>query len=108
MSNALRRRFIGKSSYSLQCHDMSVTACKLLVFAALHLVGFGCYDTSVIANVAKRCRSCCDTHGIARACRSDMARRPRTGNARLAIAYIRVSTDDQHLGPEAQRSAIQT
>jgi DNA invertase Pin-like site-specific DNA recombinase len=37
-----------------------------------------------------------------------MSRRPRTGNARLAVAYLRVSTDDQHLGPEAQRAAIQT
>jgi DNA invertase Pin-like site-specific DNA recombinase len=36
-----------------------------------------------------------------------MARRHRTGNARVAVAYLRVSTDDQHLGPEAQRAAIQ-
>lgn len=36
-----------------------------------------------------------------------MARRPRTGNVRIAVAYLRVSTDDQHLGPEAQRAAIQ-
>ena len=26
----------------------------------------------------------------------------------LAVAYLRVSTDDQHLGPEAQRAAIET
>lgn len=36
-----------------------------------------------------------------------MARRPRSGDSRTAVAYIRVSTDDQHLGPEAQRVAIQ-
>jgi site-specific DNA recombinase len=32
-------------------------------------------------------------------------RKPAT-NARLAVAYLRVSTDEQHLGPEAQRAAI--
>lgn len=32
----------------------------------------------------------------------------RTGNARLAVAYIRVSTDEQRLGPEAQRASIET
>jgi site-specific DNA recombinase len=31
----------------------------------------------------------------------------RPGNARLAVAYIRVSTDEQRLGPEAQRAAIE-
>jgi site-specific DNA recombinase len=31
----------------------------------------------------------------------------RSGNARLAVAYIRVSTEDQRLGPEAQRAAIE-
>lgn len=31
----------------------------------------------------------------------------RTGNPKLAIAYLRVSTDEQRLGPEAQRSAIE-
>lgn len=31
----------------------------------------------------------------------------RTGNARIAVAYIRVSTEDQNLGPEAQRKAIE-
>ncbi len=36
-----------------------------------------------------------------------MARRPRTGNPRLAVAYLRVSTEDQQLGPEAQRAAIE-
>lgn len=34
-----------------------------------------------------------------------MARRPAT-NPLLAVGYLRVSTDDQHLGPEAQRAAI--
>lgn len=29
------------------------------------------------------------------------------GNHRVAVAYIRVSTDDQHLGPEAQRAAME-
>jgi site-specific DNA recombinase len=31
----------------------------------------------------------------------------RSGNARLAVAYVRVSTDEQRLGPEAQRAAIE-
>jgi DNA invertase Pin-like site-specific DNA recombinase len=36
-----------------------------------------------------------------------MARTSRPGNPRLAIAYLRVSTEDQKLGPEAQRAAIE-
>lgn len=35
-------------------------------------------------------------------------RRAKTGDPKLAIAYIRVSTDEQRLGPEAQRAAIDT
>jgi len=36
-----------------------------------------------------------------------MARRSANkGNASKAIGYLRVSTDDQHLGPEAQRDAL--
>ena len=35
------------------------------------------------------------------------ARKSRPGNPRLAIGYIRVSTDEQKLGPEAQRMAIE-
>src|SRR5277367_5263412 len=35
------------------------------------------------------------------------SRRARPGNARLAIAYLRVSTDEQRLGPEAQRATIE-
>ncbi len=31
----------------------------------------------------------------------------RTGNPLLAVAYIRVSTDEQRLGPEAQRAAVE-
>lgn len=31
----------------------------------------------------------------------------RTGNPRTAIGYLRVSTDEQRLGPEAQRAAIE-
>ena len=31
----------------------------------------------------------------------------RAGNSTVAVAYIRVSTDDQKLGPEAQRAAIE-
>jgi site-specific DNA recombinase len=31
----------------------------------------------------------------------------RTANPRLAVAYIRVSTEDQKLGPEAQRAAVE-
>lgn len=34
-------------------------------------------------------------------------RRSKPGNARLAVAYVRVSTEDQRLGPEAQRAAIE-
>lgn len=34
------------------------------------------------------------------------ARRSRAGDSRTAVAYLRVSTDDQRLGPEAQRAAI--
>jgi DNA invertase Pin-like site-specific DNA recombinase len=32
----------------------------------------------------------------------------RTGNPRTAIGYLRVSTDEQRLGPEAQRAAIES
>jgi len=35
------------------------------------------------------------------------ARRSKPGNPRLAVAYVRVSTDDQRLGPEAQRAAVE-
>jgi DNA invertase Pin-like site-specific DNA recombinase len=31
----------------------------------------------------------------------------RTGNAKLGIGYLRVSTEDQNLGPEAQRAALE-
>jgi len=34
-------------------------------------------------------------------------RRAKTGDPKLAIGYIRVSTDEQRLGPEAQRAAIE-
>jgi site-specific DNA recombinase len=30
------------------------------------------------------------------------------GDERLAVAYLRASTEEQHLGPEAQRAAIET
>lgn len=33
-------------------------------------------------------------------------RRHRTGDPTRAVGYLRVSTDEQHLGPEAQRAAI--
>jgi len=37
-----------------------------------------------------------------------MARRSDSkGNASKAVGYLRVSTDDQHLGPEAQRAALE-
>jgi len=36
-----------------------------------------------------------------------MSKRTRPGNPRVAIAYIRVSTDEQRLGPEAQRASIE-
>lgn len=32
----------------------------------------------------------------------------RTGNLKIAIGYLRVSTEDQKLGPEAQRATIET
>lgn len=31
----------------------------------------------------------------------------RTGNPKIAIGYLRVSTDEQRLGPEAQRASIE-
>ncbi len=34
-------------------------------------------------------------------------RRARPGDPKLAVGYLRVSTDDQRLGPEAQRAAIE-
>jgi DNA invertase Pin-like site-specific DNA recombinase len=36
-----------------------------------------------------------------------MAQRNRTGNPLVAVCYIRVSKDDQKLGPEAQRAAVE-
>ncbi len=36
-----------------------------------------------------------------------MSKRVRSGSPRLAVAYIRVSKDDQKLGPEAQRAAVE-
>jgi DNA invertase Pin-like site-specific DNA recombinase len=36
-----------------------------------------------------------------------MSKRARTGNPLVAVAYIRVSKDDQKLGPEAQRASIE-
>ena len=36
-----------------------------------------------------------------------MAKRVQAGNPLLAVAYIRVSTSDQALGPEAQRGQIE-
>lgn len=36
-----------------------------------------------------------------------MARRTKRGDAKVAVAYVRVSTDRQELGPEAQRTAIE-
>lgn len=36
-----------------------------------------------------------------------MAKRARTGSPAVAIGYLRVSTDEQRLGPEAQRAAIE-
>lgn len=35
-----------------------------------------------------------------------MSRRTTPNNPRSAVGYIRVSTEEQHLGPEAQRAAI--
>ena len=37
----------------------------------------------------------------------DMGKRTTTGATNVAIAYLRASTDDQRLGPEAQRAAIE-
>src|SRR5208283_5556733 len=36
-----------------------------------------------------------------------MSKRVRTGSPLVAVAYIRVSKDDQKLGPEAQRASIE-
>ncbi len=36
-----------------------------------------------------------------------MTRRARPGSPLAAVAYLRVSTDDQALGPEAQRAAVE-
>src|ERR1700684_3154466 len=36
-----------------------------------------------------------------------MSKRVRSGSPLVAIAYIRVSKDDQKLGPEAQRASIE-
>jgi DNA invertase Pin-like site-specific DNA recombinase len=36
-----------------------------------------------------------------------MGKRVKSGSLRIAVAYIRVSKDDQKLGPEAQRAAIE-
>jgi DNA invertase Pin-like site-specific DNA recombinase len=36
-----------------------------------------------------------------------MSRRKHATDPTLAVAYLRVSTDEQHLGPEAQRAAIE-
>jgi len=36
-----------------------------------------------------------------------MARKAKPGNPMVAVAYLRVSTEDQHLGPEAQRASIE-
>jgi DNA invertase Pin-like site-specific DNA recombinase len=36
-----------------------------------------------------------------------MSKRARPGSPTVAVAYVRVSTDEQHLGPEAQRAAIE-
>lgn len=35
-----------------------------------------------------------------------MAKRVRAGNPLIAVGYVRVSTEDQNLGPDAQRAAI--
>jgi DNA invertase Pin-like site-specific DNA recombinase len=42
-----------------------------------------------------------DTNGIG------MAKRICPGNPLVAIGYVRCSTDDQHLGPQAQRAALE-
>jgi DNA invertase Pin-like site-specific DNA recombinase len=34
-------------------------------------------------------------------------KRPEKGDPDLGVGYIRVSTEDQHLGPEAQRTAVE-
>jgi site-specific DNA recombinase len=36
-----------------------------------------------------------------------MAKRIKAGDPRVAVGYVRVSTDEQSLGPEAQRAAIE-
>jgi DNA invertase Pin-like site-specific DNA recombinase len=36
-----------------------------------------------------------------------MAKRSKSGDPKVAVGYVRVSTDEQSLGPEAQRAAIE-
>jgi site-specific DNA recombinase len=36
-----------------------------------------------------------------------MAKRIKAGDSKVAVGYVRVSTDEQSLGPEAQRAAIE-
>lgn len=36
-----------------------------------------------------------------------MTKRTRTGNPLIAVGYVRVSTEDQNLGPDAQRTALE-
>lgn len=38
---------------------------------------------------------------------SDMTRRAQPGSPLVAVAYVRVSTEDQNLGPQAQRAALE-
>jgi len=37
----------------------------------------------------------------------DMAKRINQGDSKVAVGYVRVSTDEQSLGPDAQRAAIE-
>ena len=37
-----------------------------------------------------------------------MTKRIRSGSSLVAVGYVRVSTDDQNLGPQAQRAAIES
>lgn len=90
----------------LQCHDTSVMARRTSGFASLVAPRRLCYDINVIAMLVWS-RARCDTSGMARASFQSMSRRIPRGNPKTAIAYLRVSTDEQALGPAAQRAAIE-
>ena len=53
------------------------------------------------------CLSLCDCQCIPMVYNGCMAKRIKAGDPKVAVGYLRVSTDEQALGPEAQRAAIE-